>query len=147
MLDETKTVEYLKRPILFSKKETNTLFERFELNLYERLSKVSPDDIRFLWYLGQIYTKRGEHEKALHTDRKLVTMFPDDPICRYNLACSLSNRFMIDEAINELRRAIELGYKDCKHLEKDPDLKNIRSDLRFQKLLNDLKRKVLKKPI
>ncbi len=81
------------------------------------------------------------HEKGLNVDMKLAELKPANPLVHYNLACSYSLLGNIDAAINTLKKAIDLGYKDVEHLERDSDLINIRSDKRYKELIEKLKAK------
>jgi hypothetical protein len=46
-----------------------------------------------------------------------------------------------DEAIAELRQAIELGYRDFTFMKQDRDLDSIRKDPRFRALMREFERK------
>lgn len=100
-----------------------------------------PDYYDCLMYLGNIYTTKGMYEKGLNVDLKLAELKPANPLVHYNLACSYSLLGNTDAAINTLKKAIDLGYKDVEHLERDSDLINIRSDKRYKELIEKLKAK------
>jgi non-specific serine/threonine protein kinase/serine/threonine-protein kinase len=57
----------------------------------------------------------------------------------YNLACHAAQAGRRNEAFDSLHRAIEAGYKDVQLLRTDDDLKSLRNDPRFDKLVADLK--------
>ena len=57
----------------------------------------------------------------------------------YNLACTAAGVGRRDEAFDYLHRAIEAGYKDAQLIRTDDDLKSLRNDPRFDKLIADLK--------
>jgi hypothetical protein len=40
----------------------------------------------------------------------------------------------LDEAFAALKRSLKLGYSDAQWLNKDPDLKNLRGDRRFERI-------------
>jgi len=88
--------------------------------------------------LGNAYTERGDFKKGLEVDQRLSAILNDDPIVHYNLACSYSLLGLIDEAYVALKKAIWLGYDDLSHIKKDPDLENLRKDVRFDSLLKEL---------
>ena len=78
---------------------------------------------------------RGHHARALQLDRRLVRLTPEDAIAWYNLACSYTVLGMIDPGFFALQRALELGYAHDGRLSRDPDLKALRRDPRFGRLL------------
>ena len=119
--------------------QANKLFDQFEIGLYEKALKNNPNDVGILITLGYAYTKTGLHEKALEVDKKLASLLPEDVIVHYNLACTYSNLNMINESLNALEIAILLGYHDFKHMEKDPDLANLRKSPRYQQILAKMK--------
>jgi len=57
----------------------------------------------------------------------------------YQLACLFSLQYKKDEAIDTLKKAIELGWKNYSHTNNDSDLDNIRNDQEFKTLLQDLR--------
>ena len=65
----------------------------------------------------------------------MVRLIPENSIAWYNLACSYAVLGMIDPAFSTLQRSLELGYRYLDRLRKDPDLKILRRDPRFVRLL------------
>lgn len=78
---------------------------------------------------------KGLYNRALQADQQLVRLRPDRPIPWYNLACSYALMGMIERAFDALERSIRLGYRHLHHLRRDPDLKSLRRDPRFSRLL------------
>lgn len=107
----------------------------FEISFFESLVKENPNFVDALIPLGDAYTKRGLYEKGLEVDLRLSELLPLDPTVHYNLACSYSLLRKIDLAFHTLEKAIKLGYKDFRWMEKDPDLENIRKDNRYSNLI------------
>ncbi|MDQ7780425.1 MAG: hypothetical protein RDV41_12080 [Planctomycetota bacterium] len=112
----------------------SAMFEEFELAAYQAILVASPTHAGALIALGHLYTRIGRHAKALEIDKVLIALYPDDPICRYNFACSLSNLGHIEESLSALSESIKLGYRDFAYMESDPDLENVRKDPRFRQL-------------
>ena len=98
----------------------------FEIIFYEKLLKKRPNFVQALSCLGEAYTRKGLYEEGLNIDKKLVELRPQDPIVHYNLACSLSLVGEPQEAFEELKKAVLLGYDDFSYILKDPDLENVR---------------------
>lgn len=110
----------------------------FEIHFYEKLLTAYPDFVDVLMPLGEAYTRRGLHEKGLAVDVRLSELRSQDPYAWYNLACSYALLQRLDEALEALRRAFDLGYTDLKFLEKDPDLAPLRQSLKFREWLASL---------
>ena len=107
----------------------------FEITFYEKLLKAYPDFVDALLPLGDAYTRRGLCEKGLAVDLRLTQLRGNDPLTWYNLACSYSRLQRIDEALDALRHSLELGYTDVSHLQKDPDLLNLRQSPKYRQVL------------
>jgi tetratricopeptide (TPR) repeat protein len=112
------------------------LFSNFEVGLSRAVLDSNPRNARALEMLGQALTRVGRHNEALEADLKLADLRPKDPVAFYNLACSYSNLDNLDAAFDALRRAFDLGYRDYRHMLRDPDLENVRRDRRFKSLLD-----------
>ena len=65
------------------------------------------------------------------------TIDADNFVVHYNLACARSVQGRVDEANADLRRAVELGFSNRGHLERDPYLERLRSTDDFQLLLEN----------
>ncbi len=141
MIETDHIARWLKQPFEVDEEQARDLTTDFEIALCEALLRDDPDHIPALAAVGHIYTRSGEHDKALAIDRRLADLLPTDPIAHYNLACSLSNLEAVDESLVELQRSIDLGYTDHQFMMKDPDLENARSHPRFRSLLDRARRK------
>ena len=116
--------------------EAKAILARFQAGLSRAVLESNPRDARALEMLGQALTQSGRHDEALEVDLRLAGLRPKDPIAYYNLACSYSNLENLDAAFDALHRAFDLGYRDYRHLLRDPDLENVRRDRRFKNLLD-----------
>ena len=106
----------------------------FFIAFFEGVLRRSPCFVEALMALAEAYTRKGLYGKGLEVDEQLVALRPQDPVCRYNIACSYSLLGRVEEALRQLRQAIELGYEDFSYMAQDPDLVNVRQDRRFQDL-------------
>ena len=97
------------------------------------------ENLAALVELGAVLTRLGRYDEGLQVDQRLVRLEPEEPIVHYNLACSLSLLGRIDDAIEELTRAVDFGYEDVDHMLKDRDLRALRNDPRFEVLAKRLK--------
>lgn len=88
---------------------------------------------------------RGEFVQAMRTGdttvmeetcRKGVELLPDDPTWHYNLACSLAYfPKRSNEALDELKLAIDLGFRRPDEIAADNDLKRLKGERRFSELV------------
>jgi tetratricopeptide (TPR) repeat protein len=97
------------------------------------------ENVPALVELGAVLTRLGRYDEGLQVDQRLVRLEPLEPIVHYNLACSLALLGRADDAIEELGRAIDLGYEDAEHMLKDRDLRSLRRDPRFEELARRLR--------
>jgi tetratricopeptide (TPR) repeat protein len=107
----------------------------FEIEFLGRVLERDPFYCDALRVHANNLAAKGLYGRALQADRRLVRLLPDRPIPWYNLACSYAVLGMTDPAISALQRALELGYRHLGHLRRDPDLKSLRHDPRFIRLL------------
>lgn len=121
-------------------KEFSRSGEDFTIWFMEGILEENPNYFDCLLYLGNAYTNTGRYEDGLRIDLKLAKLRREDPIVRYNLACSYSLVGDVDSAIRELETSVALGYKDIQHMEEDKDLEKLREDKRYQELIGRAKR-------
>jgi tetratricopeptide (TPR) repeat protein len=107
----------------------------FEIDFLGRVLERDPYFVDALRAHANNLAAKGQYTRALQIDRRLVWLVPDDAVAWYNLACSFAVLGMIDPAFSALQRSLELGYGFYKHLRRDPDLKALRRDPRFARLL------------
>jgi hypothetical protein len=60
-------------------------------------------------------------------------------VAQYNLACRLARAQRPREALEQLRRALELGYDDFDFLDADGDLDGLRDDPAYARLLEQFR--------
>ena len=110
----------------------------FEIHFYERLLNAHPDFVDVLIPLGNAYTRRGFHVQGLEVDLRLTRLRGDDPLTWYNLACSYSLLKRAEESLDALRRSFELGYRDLRYIQRDPDLTHVRQSPKYRQFLASL---------
>ena len=112
---------------------------QFEMRFFESVLRRAPDYTEVIEILGGLYTKHGRVADGLRMDRKLVKLLPDNSTAHYNLACSLALSKRHREALQTLRRAVELGYKDADWMLQDPDLDGLKQHPGFIGVLEAMK--------
>jgi len=66
---------------------------------------------------------------------ELLKLVPDSPFNLYNLACAQAQLGEKAEAVATLEKAVEKGWADFTHLERDPDLESLRKEKRYKDLI------------
>lgn len=110
----------------------------FELGFFESLHRRMPKDVQVVSILAHLYTQTGRIDSGLKMDRKLVRLSPEDPLARYNLACSLALKERFADAVEALREAVAMGYRDFDWMRNDPDLADLQDYRGYREFLSDL---------
>jgi tetratricopeptide (TPR) repeat protein len=97
-----------------------------QIGFFEQLSLRDPDWVELLQALAESYAERGRHGDSVRIDEKLLRLKPDDLDIRINLALSLTLAGRLEQAIQEMDRAIDLGYRDIQWITKNPSLAPLR---------------------
>jgi tetratricopeptide (TPR) repeat protein len=77
----------------------------------------------------------GDFEKALELVQQVLAREPDDVLSLFNAACFEARLGRTDDALEHLRRAIELNERAIEQARGDEDFDSIRDDPRFKKLV------------
>ncbi len=118
--------------------------DEFTIWFLEGVLEKYPAYVECLMYLGNAYTATGMYEKGLKVDLKLSRLRPEDPLVHYNLACSFSLLGKLNESLESLEKAVDLGYDDLMYLVNDSDLDSLRDDENYKVLINKLKKSLEK---
>jgi tetratricopeptide (TPR) repeat protein len=105
-----------------------------EITFMEGITRRDPGYTDALQILGDDYTRRGRYADGLKVDQTLARLNPENALVHYNLACSYSLMEQLDQAVETLLKAIELGYRDFTWMTRDPDLKNLRASSEFERV-------------
>jgi len=114
--------------------EARRTAERAMLAL-NRARAADPNDARALYFGAGILQQLGETEEAERWASRAEQLQPDDQATLYNLACFHSLAGNIDKSISLLERTEKVGWDRFAWAMNDADLDNVRSDPRFQQLL------------
>lgn len=106
------------------------------LHAQEPAAPAPPDKEKLLEYielnkgLHQLFAEK-KFAEASEVCRKMIEIIPRSAEPHYNLACAHAQLGKKDEALTELEKAVELGFEDPAHIEKDGDLVSLRGEARF----------------
>jgi tetratricopeptide (TPR) repeat protein len=109
----------------------------FELDFFGGILQRHEGYVDILRAHGNNLTLKGRYADGLEIDKKLIQLRPNDALAHYNLACSYALLKKPDLALKNLRRAVELGYRDFRYMREDRDLETVRHDPRFRQLLRE----------
>jgi tetratricopeptide (TPR) repeat protein len=77
----------------------------------------------------------GDFEKAVELLGQVLAREPNDVLSLYNSACFEARAGRIDDALEHLRRAVELEPRAAEYARGDDDFASVRDDPRFKKLV------------
>ena len=78
----------------------------------------------------------GDYSRAESVLTEQLAIDPENFVVHYNLACARAALGKPDPAIEALQRAVEFGFSNRQHLERDPYLEPIRGTEDFRRLLD-----------
>jgi len=88
------------------------------------------------WNLkGLVYYRQKNYEQALECVEKAIDSNPTDGMAWYNKACYNSLLSHIPEAIEALKRSIEIDVKNAKKAVRDRDFENVRVDEGYRRVV------------
>lgn len=130
-----------KRSQPVSDSEFTRLAERpqidFEMDFFEELLTRAPDFAEVLTAQAGNFHTQGRLAEGLKVEERIVRLRPRDATAHYNLACRYARLQQRDKAIESLRRAVELGFRDFRSMTRDEDLASIRKDPRFRQIVSE----------
>jgi tetratricopeptide (TPR) repeat protein len=78
----------------------------------------------------------GDYEAAIAKQLIVLDKRPNDPVAHFNAGCFAARAGRADEAVEHLRRAVEINERIKELVATDEDLDSIREDQRFAELTN-----------
>ncbi len=88
---------------------------------------------------GIKYLTIKRYDKAIAQFQRVVAIQPRNEVAFYNLACAYSLQRDVARGLDHLEKAVELGFTDWEHMERDKDLDNLRASPRYRTLIDGLK--------
>ena len=109
---------------------------RHGLKLMESTLELNPDDARAANLAAGVFASLGEAENAIKYGERSLAIDPEDPMLLYNIACMYASLGRVDQAISCLERSVDKGFGHKEWIDNDPDLKSIRSNPRYQSIVD-----------
>ena len=103
---------------------------------YDRLVASGGKDGSALYRTGMDLLNAGRYDAADKAFRASAAAGNRAGASFYNAACALARAGKKAEALDTLRKALEEGYDDPRHMEKDDDLEDLHGEKRFSELLD-----------
>lgn len=94
-----------------------------------------PDDSRAHQFYAFTLKRLGRLEEAKNEMHKGIEQNPNDPIIIYNAACFYAIIGEKTMALETLKRAIDVGFKNYEYLKHDPDLNCLQHEKEFVALM------------
>jgi serine/threonine protein kinase/Tfp pilus assembly protein PilF len=117
--------------------DSRAAFER-AVRAAGRHLELNPDDPR-AHYLGALaWCRLGQVDKGLEWGDRALALDPDDAGVLYNVACLNAVGGKPEQALDLLEHAVQNGFGHKEWIEHDPDLASLRTNPRYQALLNRL---------
>jgi bacterioferritin-associated ferredoxin len=88
-----------------------------------------------------IYMQKPDYDKALESYNQLLKAWPNDAGSLYNVTCIYSLKDKKSVACEYLGKAVQAGYYDWEHMDKDTDLNNIRNEAVYKTIRASLQAK------
>ena len=104
----------------------------------EKHLELNPDDVRALCLGAGGLMQLGERDRALEWAGRAVTLDAEDSGVLYNVACVYALGGQAEEAMECLEKAVQNGFGHRAWLENDSDFDSLRTNPRFQGLLERL---------
>jgi tetratricopeptide (TPR) repeat protein len=80
----------------------------------------------------------GQVERAEDWLQRAVKIDPQDPIVLYNLACNYATMGKVEQGLDYLERAAEVGAVSADWMKNDKDLANLHGLPRYEALLREI---------
>jgi len=106
---------------------------------FNRALEASPDFLPALEHRGGSHFYLDLKERALEDFSRALELNPQSQLACYNMACVYADRGETDTALEWLERAVEFGWNDPDHTERDDHLASLRDETRFLDLLQGLR--------
>jgi serine/threonine protein kinase/Tfp pilus assembly protein PilF len=117
------------------KREEMLAVRRKEVKLLEQHLELNPEDPRACILGAVSYAMLDEIDQSVKLASRAMEIDPEDPMLLYNVACNYAVLGRLDDSLEALDRAVSKGWGDRAWIEHDKDLDPLRSNPRFQAIV------------
>jgi Flp pilus assembly protein TadD len=101
----------------------------------ERHIELHPEDARALYLGANALLQLGDRERCVAWAERALAIDPEENTTLYNVACVHALLGRRDSALELLETTVRNGFGNKDWMENDPDLSGLRSDPRFESLV------------
>ena len=102
---------------------------------YKQAVALDPEYVNAYFNMGLSYLNFEHNDSAIKYFRKAIQLNPQQEYYYYYLACAYALNKQTQQSIDNLRTALEKGFKDFYEVLHDEDLKSIRSTKEYEQLV------------
>ncbi|GJM31789.1 MAG: hypothetical protein DHS20C18_07900 [Saprospiraceae bacterium] len=121
---------------LYQNKDYKASIQFYEQNFSQDTSRLGR--ATYLNYSGLAYAKSGKFKKAKERFETLQKLTPDNSFVYRNWAVYYALKKDIDLALEQLEKAVDLGYNKKKWIEEEDGFEVIRKQERYQQIIKKL---------
>jgi TolB-like protein/Tfp pilus assembly protein PilF len=108
------------------------------LQSIEKHLELTPGDARALTLGAGCLARLGRTGEAKQWTVRALAIDPEDPVVVYSAACVHAILGMADDALDELAKALAVGFGNRKWILNDPDFESLRDHPRFRELVGEV---------
>ncbi|QYK53729.1 MAG: tetratricopeptide repeat protein [Fimbriimonadaceae bacterium] len=108
-------------------------------NHYREMIKKHPKDAQAWFMLGYSVHYQGRYDEARELFLDSEELGSNRGLVHYNLACGYAQQGNQEKALEELEFSAKVGFNQPEWAEEDPDLVSLRSNEKFQKIVNKMR--------
>lgn len=93
------------------------------------------------FYLPQMFTAQGQHDRAIFVLQIAAEIRPESPEIWYEIAASYARKGTKKKALENLRKAVDLGWADLPRLEGEAAFAGLRQEKGYQEVVAEIRKK------
>jgi tetratricopeptide (TPR) repeat protein len=92
------------------------------------------------FYLPRMFTEQGNHDRAIFVLSIAAEIAPESPEVWYDLAASHARKGAKRKALENLRKAVDKGWRDLPRLEQEAAFEPLRKDKVYRELVEEIRK-------